>query len=115
MAYLRACAASEIPAGGMKRVKLDGKNVVVYHLNDGFYATQASCPHTFGPLHRGKLVDGSRVRCPLPHAEFDIRTGEATCWAVFPPGVQLLNFLRKRKPLATYPVKVEGGEVLVEV
>jgi nitrite reductase/ring-hydroxylating ferredoxin subunit len=114
MAYMRACATSDLPTGEMKRVRIGDKNVLVYHLADGFYATQASCPHTFGPLHRGKIVDGSRVRCPLHRAEFDIHTGEAKCWAVFPPGVQLFNFLRKRKPLTTYPVKVENGEVLVD-
>lgn len=115
MAFARACAVNEIPQGGMKRVRLNGRSVLVYHLQDGFYATQTNCTHTLGPLHRGKIVDGGRIRCPLHRAEFDIRTGAVEQWACFPPGVQLLNFLRGSKALTTYPTRVEGTDVLVDV
>ena len=87
----------------------------VYHLEDGFCATQASCTHVFAPLGRGKIVDGCRIRCPLHHAEFEIRTGEVHTWANFPPGIQLLNVVRSEKALKTYRAVVEDGEVVVEV
>ena len=115
MAYARACSINDVPTGSVTRARVNGQTVAVYHLSDGFYATAASCPHVFGPLTRGKILDDARVRCPLHHAEFDIKTGEATCWAKFPPGVQLLNFLRGKKNLATYPTRVEGQDVLVDV
>lgn len=115
MAYARACAVTEVPEGAMKRVRVNGHSVLVYHLEDGFFATQSACTHTFGPLQRGKIVDGCRIRCPLHRAEFDIKTGEATQWANFPPGVQLLNVFRGKKPLATYPTRVDGGDVMVDV
>lgn len=114
MSYVRACSVEDVPLNGLKRVKVNDQSVVVYHLADGFFATQSSCSHTLGPLGRGKVVDGARVRCPLHHAEFDIKTGGVTQWACFPPGVQLLNFLRGPKPIKTYPTRVENGAVLVD-
>ena len=109
------CHEDDLPVGGMKAVRLGDKGVVVYRLEDGFYATQASCTHMFAPLSRGKVVEGCQVRCPLHRARFDIRTGEVVEWANFPPGVQLLNALRREKALKTYPVSVVKGEVRVRL
>jgi len=91
MARQVVCTESELPVGEMKPFKVGDTKILVYHLDDGFYATQASCTHVFAPLGRGKIVDGCRIRCPLHHAEFEIRTGEVHTWANFPPGIQLLN------------------------
>lgn len=109
------CTESEIPVGEMKAVKAGDTKLVVYHLDDGFYATQRSCTHMFAPLSRGKMIEGCQVQCPFHRARFDIRTGEVEKWANFPPGVQLLNAVRGKKDLITYPVTVEGGNVVVEV
>jgi 3-phenylpropionate/trans-cinnamate dioxygenase ferredoxin subunit len=115
MARHVVCKVSELSVGEMKRFKAGETSVLVYHLEDGFHATQTNCTHTFGPLGRGKIIDGYRVRCPLHHAEFDIRTGEVHKWANFPPGIQLLNVVRSEKALKTYPAMVENGNVVVEV
>ena len=115
MAYIEACKTADLPQGEKKRVKLNGESVLVYHLEDGYYATQNNCPHTLGPLHRGKIKDGCRITCPLHRAEFDIRTGAVEKWANFPPGVQLLNAIRGEKPLKTYSTQVEGGSLMVDV
>lgn len=115
MSYTNVCAESDITVGQLAKYKVDGESVVIYHLEDGFYATQKSCPHTFGPLDRGKIIEGSKIQCPLHRAEFDIKSGQAIKWANFPPGIQLLNALRKQKCLKTFPVKVENGQVSVDV
>lgn len=115
MARQVVCKVSELPVGEMKPFKVGDTNILLYHLEGGFHATQTSCTHTFAPLGRGKIVDGCRVRCPLHRAEFDIRTGEVHKWANFPPGIQLLNVVRGEKALKTYPVVVEAGEVAVDV
>jgi 3-phenylpropionate/trans-cinnamate dioxygenase ferredoxin subunit len=109
------CNEDDLPVGGMKAMRLDGTGVIVYRLEDGFYATQSSCTHMFAPLSRGKVVKGCQVQCPLHRARFDIRTGEVVEWANFPPGVQLLNALRSEKALKTYPVSVVKGEVRVKL
>ena len=115
MARHTVCSAKELPVGTMKAVKAGDTKVVVYHLEDGYFATQHSCTHVFAPLGKGKIVETCQVQCPFHRARFDIRTGEVVEWACFPPGVQLLNFVRGEKDLKTYPVTVENGKLLVEV
>ncbi len=115
MARHRVASASEIGVGERKACKAGGASILVFHLEDGFFATQASCTHVFAPLGRGKLVDGHKLQCPFHRAQFDIRTGEVVRWAHFPPGVQLLNAVRGEKALKTYPVREEAGEVFVEI
>lgn len=109
------CSAKELPVGSMKAFVAGSTKVVVYHLDDGYYATQASCTHVFAPLAKGKIVDGCEVRCPFHRARFNIRTGQVVEWANFPPGVQLLNVLRAEKALKTYKVSVINGDVRVTV
>lgn len=111
----RVCDESDIPVGSMKAGAAGGATVVVFHLEDGFYATQNQCTHLFASLHKGTIVEGGQIECPHHRTRFDIRTGEVVEWANFPPGVQLLNFLRPQKALKTYPVAVEAGQVFVEV
>jgi len=109
------CEETELPVGEMKLFKAGNTKVLVYHLEDGFYATQPSCTHVLAPLSRGKIIDGHFIRCPFHHAEFDIRTGEVHQWANFPPGIQLLNVVRSEKALKTHPTMLEDGKVSVEV
>ncbi len=109
------CSEADMPVGKMKRFKVGGESILIYHLEDGFHATQSNCTHTFGPLQRGTLVDGCKIRCPIHGAQFDVRSGEVVRWANFPPGIQLLNFLRKEKALRTYAVTAEGGKLFVNV
>jgi len=99
----------------MKAFTVAGERIIVYHLKDGFYATQSNCTHVFAPLAKGKIVDGCKVQCPFHRARFDIRTGEVIDWANFPPGIQLLNALRGEKALKTYKVSVRDGEVHVRI
>jgi 3-phenylpropionate/trans-cinnamate dioxygenase ferredoxin subunit len=111
----RVCRVDELAPGQMKAFSVAGENLLVYHLADGFFATQSKCTHMFAPLARGKIVDDCRVQCPLHRARFDIKTGEVVDWANFPPGIQLLNVVRGEKALRTYKVSVKGGEVRVNL
>ena len=115
MARHRVSKTAEIPVGEMKACKAGGESVLVFHLDDGFYATQSTCTHVFAPLTRGKLVDGHKLQCPFHRAQFDVRTGEVVRWANFPPGIQLLNVVRSEKALKTYRAVVEDGDVVVDV
>lgn len=115
MTRVRVCRESEIPVGSFKAVEAAGEKLLVYHLEDGFFATQARCSHVFASLAKGKLVHGSEIQCPLHRARFDVRTGAVVEWACFPPGIQLLNVVRSEKALKTWPVSVEDGEVCIGV
>jgi len=115
MAMLAVCRQEELGVGEMKAFTVGAQKIVLYHLSDGFFATQASCTHVFAPLARGKLLDDRNVQCPFHRARFDIRTGKVVDWANFPPGIQLLNVVRGEKALRTYKTIVEGDSVQVEI
>lgn len=114
MAFETVCKADDLAIGTMKAVTVGDQKVVVYRLDDGYYATQASCTHVFAPLAKGKIVEACQVQCPFHRARFDIRTGEVVRWANFPPGIQLLNAIRSEKALKTYPVRVHEGHLQVD-
>jgi 3-phenylpropionate/trans-cinnamate dioxygenase ferredoxin subunit len=109
------CRSDELAIGRMKAFVVGGTKLVLYRLTDGFFATQASCTHVFAPLARGKIIGDSTVQCPFHRARFDIRTGQVTDWANFPPGIQMLNVVRREKALRTFEVNVKDGNVLVNV
>lgn len=100
---------SSLAQGQSRLYQLGGNKYLVYHLSDGFYATDAKCTHLFKSLANGVIVSDAYVRCPLHKAEFDIRTGEVKQWACFPPGIQLMNALRREKVLNTYAISENDG------
>lgn len=115
MAFQRVCSADALAVGTMAHFDVGGRAVLLYHLDDGWYATQRRCSHTLAALDRGRIVDGDKIRCWLHRAVFDIRDGHVVRWANWPPGVQAVNVIRGEKDLATYPTKVEDGAVYVDV
>ena len=115
MALHTVCRATEIGVGEKKAFSVGNQKVLVYHLTDGFYATQANCTHVFAPLARGKLLEDCKVQCPIHRARFDIRTGAVVDWANFPPGIQMLNVVRGEKALRTFKVSVSDGSVRVDI
>ncbi|MBI4674848.1 MAG: Rieske 2Fe-2S domain-containing protein [Chloroflexi bacterium] len=115
MALEKVCKAAELPVGAKKAFALSDRFIILYHLEDGFYATQRLCTHTFTPLDLGKIIGGEVIQCPLHRARFEIRTGAVKRWANFPLGIQLLNPVRGEKDLTTYRVVVKRGAVYVEI
>ena len=99
--FLRVCRASDIPEGDRKVFEVEGRFVAVFHVAGGFYALDDCCTHDGGPLGEGKL-EGFTVTCPRHGATFDIRDGRALTM----PAVA---------PTPSHQVKVEDGEVLVQL
>ena len=88
---------SDVPPGSIVLVG----DVAVYHIDGGFCATQAACPHRQGPLNEGTL-DGSTVTCPWHGSQFDVCTGVV----IRGPA---------KDPLKTYRVTVDGDVGRVEL
>ena len=98
--WVRVAETSEIEPESGICVDIDGVPVAIWNIEGQFYATQDTCTHEEASLVEGD-VWGEVVECPLHGAQFDVRTGEVLSLpAIF--------------PLATYPVKVEDGQVYVE-
>ena len=70
--------------GAMISGHVGGDEVVLARSGDEYFAVGARCTHYKGRLARG-LVVGDTVRCPLHHACFSLRTGEALCAPAFDP------------------------------
>jgi apoptosis-inducing factor 3 len=79
-----------VPDGGLLLGSVGDEDAVLIHRGDEWYAVGASCSHYHGPLAQGLIV-GDTLRCPLHHACFSLRTGEAlrapaldpiACWRV---------------------------------
>jgi 3-phenylpropionate/trans-cinnamate dioxygenase ferredoxin subunit len=92
---------SAIPVGGMVRIDVEGVPVLLCNVDGTLYAVEDVCTHDGGALDAGEL-EGNRVMCPRHGAFFDVTTGKAlTLPAIF--------------PLPTYPVRVQGDDVFVDV
>ena len=81
-------------------VQANGQEIALYHVGDKFYATTNVCGHRGGPLGEG-LLEGSVVTCPWHGWQWDVCEGTS-------PG-------NPEAKIPTYPVKVEGDDVLVEL
>ena len=83
-------AFAELADGGMLAGHAGNEQVLLVRRGTEIFAIGAECTHYHGALVDG-LVVGDTVRCPLHHACFDLRTGEASrapafdpvaCWSV---------------------------------
>jgi nitrite reductase/ring-hydroxylating ferredoxin subunit len=75
--------------------------VVLARVGEHVYACADTCPHRGGPLGEGQLT-GSRLTCPWHGWMFDVRTGACLLPA-------------RGSAVATYPVRVEGDEIWIDV
>lgn len=82
--------STDLPEGGMVEGQLGDRKILVARVGGRLFAVDALCTHYQGQLAKGLLV-GETVRCPLHHAGFCLRTGEAFdapafdslgCWEV---------------------------------
>jgi 3-phenylpropionate/trans-cinnamate dioxygenase ferredoxin subunit len=100
--WVEACAADDIDAEDVMRFDHAGRSFAIYRTDDGnYFASDGLCTHEKVHL-AGGLVIGNIIECPKHNGRFDVRTGEAKGAPV------CVN-------LATYPVKVEGGRVLLRI
>jgi 3-phenylpropionate/trans-cinnamate dioxygenase ferredoxin subunit len=100
--WIETCRADEIDEEDVLRFDHGSLTLAIYRSVDGkYYATDGLCTHEQVHLADG-LVMGDIIECPMHNGRFDYRTGEAKGAPV------CVN-------LKTYPVKVEGGRVLVQI
>jgi nitrite reductase (NADH) small subunit len=98
--FVKIAAESELPAPNeAKEFSCGDKTICVANVNGEISAMDNICLHRGGPLGQG-VISGGKVVCPWHGWEWDPKTGEAG-----PPGAKV----------AVYPVKIEGGDVLIEI
>jgi len=98
---VRAAALADIPEEGAIRVELAGRPVCLARSGGQVYALADICSHADVALSEGD-VEGGQIECWLHGSLFDLATGA-------PSGLPAV------KPVPTYPVTVEGDDVLVQM
>lgn len=92
---------SELPGlNSAKEFPCGKKEICIANVNGEFSALDNVCLHQGGPLGQG-MIENGKVVCPWHGWAWDPKTGEA---------VQ-----NPRARIAVYPMKIENGDVLIEV
>lgn len=125
--FREVAGADEILPGGMKAYEVDGKEIVLCNDGGKFYAFDRKCGHMSAPLDMG-TANGPIVTCPLHAMQFDVTTGTALSgplirYAGEPQphqdnaGQWLIRLMESARAddIMTYPVRVEGGRVSVDL
>jgi 3-phenylpropionate/trans-cinnamate dioxygenase ferredoxin subunit len=101
MSFIRVCPLAEIPVDSAISVQINDTPVTVVRTSGNVYAVSDVCSHAQISLADGD-VDGTTIECWLHGSRFDLPTGKPTS----PPAID---------PIATYLVKIEDGDVHVDV
>jgi 3-phenylpropionate/trans-cinnamate dioxygenase ferredoxin component len=98
--FYRVCKTSDVVDPGKNVFDVDGRFVLIFHLDGKFYALDDVCTHDGGSLCEG-VIEGFQVICPRHGARFDILTGQALTM----PAVHAT---------ASHEVRIEGNDVFVK-
>jgi 3-phenylpropionate/trans-cinnamate dioxygenase ferredoxin subunit len=98
---VRACSLNDLPVEGAISVVLDGVPVCIARSQGEVFAVNDICSHAEVSLSEGEVDDGT-IECWLHGSCFDLRTGKPTG-------------LPATRPVATYPVVIEGDDVHVKL
>ena len=104
MPFVRLAHLSELQIDQGHRVELDADAddaIALVRTEHGVYAMVDNCSHEDYPLSEG-FVDGETLECALHGSRFDLRTGKP-------------DTLPAIRPVQTFPVKIEGDDVLVDL
>lgn len=100
--WIQACAAEDIDEEDLIRFDHDGHTYAIYRSpDDRYFATDGLCTHEHVHLEDG-LVMEDVIECPKHNGRFNYKTGQAL------GAPACIN-------LKTYPVKVEGSSVFIDV
>ena len=100
--WVEACAEGDVDAEDVLRFDHAGRTFAIYRSpDDKYYATGGLCTHEGVHLADGLVMDNI-IECPKHNGRFDYRTGAAKGAPV------CIN-------LQTYPVKLEGGKVMIDL
>lgn len=97
----RAAALDDVWEGAPLPLELGGVCFALYRFGDEVHAASDICPHQNVKLSGGYL-DGVTIECPMHQSCFNVKTGQV----LNPPA---------RQDIPTYPVRIEDGQVFVEL
>jgi 3-phenylpropionate/trans-cinnamate dioxygenase ferredoxin subunit len=99
--YTTVASLKDLKTRKLLCVKPQGLRIALAYVDGKVFAIDDMCSHEDASLAKGSL-HGECVKCPLHGSRFDLNTGEA----LDEPA---------EEPVTTYPVKVEGDDILVKL
>ena len=100
--WIEVCGKDDVANEDVIRFDHGGKTFAVYRSpEDKYFATDGLCTHEKVHLCDGLVMDHI-IECPKHNGRFDYRTGAAR-------GAPCIVNLK------TYPTKLEGGKVFIEI
>jgi 3-phenylpropionate/trans-cinnamate dioxygenase ferredoxin component len=100
--WVVACGTDDVDEEDVIRFDHAGRTFAIYRSpDDEYFATDGLCTHEKIHLSGGLVMDDI-IECPKHNGRFNYKTGQAKGAPV------CIN-------LQTYPVKVEGGQVLIGI
>jgi 3-phenylpropionate/trans-cinnamate dioxygenase ferredoxin subunit len=97
----RVASLSDLPEEGAVKVVVGRTAICLARSGGELFAVNDVCSHADVSLSEGDVEDGT-VECWLHGSRFELATGRPTS-------------LPANRPVPTYPVTVEGDDVLVEM
>ena len=103
MSVHTVCKSEELPEGEMRLVEAEGMKIGVFNVGGELLAIEDRCSHDDGPLAEGTFDPAAcTVECPRHGSLFDLRSGRPKTLPAY-------------VPVETFEVRVEDGEIKLEV
>lgn len=97
------CRSEDLGEGQMRLVEADGLKIGVFNVGGELLAIEDRCSHDDGPLAEGEIDPAAcTVECPRHGSLFDLRSGRPKTLPAY-------------APVETFEVRVEDGEIKLEV
>lgn len=87
--WINITETKNIKPGSRYFYDLDDTTIIIFNINDNFYAIDHLCTHAHFSLEDGDL-EGETIECPLHGAKFCLRTGDA----LTPPACENLQIYK---------------------
>jgi len=113
--FVDVAGVDDLADGAMKRVTVEGRDLLLARVGGRYYSSDDHCPHMGGQLSHGKL-EGTIVTCPRHGSQFDIGDGRVIRWTRW-TGITLAlaKLLKSPRPARVYKVESRESRVLVDL
>lgn len=101
MAFVKVANQPDLPLiDEAKEFSCGDRAICIANVGGSYSAMDGVCPHRGGPLGQG-MIEGGKVVCPWHAWAWDVKTGATE--------------LDSKLKVQIYPMKIESGEVMVEM
>lgn len=101
MPFCKLASVTDLPSvNEAKEFPCPDRTICIANIDGAYSAMDNVCPHRGGPLGQG-MIEGGKVVCPWHAWSWDAKTGATE--------------LDSKLKVQIYPMKIEDGDVMVEV